>query len=208
MADARPSLWWLPNAMTLARVALAPVVLVAYGAGFGVRAGEVGAPTGGQQVWLAVALGAFILAALLDAADGFFARRLNAESDLGRLLDPVADKALAAAAFCALLAWGSDGLWGPELAPPVFLILARDALVSGLRAHAGGRDAVVAPSYAAKVKTVLEFVALGVLLAAPLAIFQGFLGQTVAKGGLGLLWVAAGLAVWTGALYARDALKK
>ncbi len=172
----------LPNALTLARiVAVVPAVVLV------LLPGPAAA---------AAAVGVFIAASLTDWLDGWLARRLGVVSAFGRLLDPIADKLLVTAVLFALVADGR--LAGIHLAAAI-AIVGRELLVSGLReylaATGAGGLAVTGP---AKWKTAAQMVGLTALLAVPLV--PGT--DAVHLAGLAGLWVAAGLTVWTGWLYA------
>ena len=121
----RHSLYWLPNALTVSRIISIPFIIwgvlsIAYSwGGFLSKAWVVG--------------GLFVLAAITDFLDGYFARRWNLVSDFGRMIDPIADKLLVAGcliAFCIV----SNGHW--TFLTPALLIIGRDILVSGVREHA------------------------------------------------------------------------
>lgn len=134
--------------------------------------------------------GLFVAAGLSDALDGWLARRLNIVTELGSILDPVADKVMHAAALIMLTADGRV----PAVAAAILLV--RDFLVGGLRQTEQGRGAL-AVSGVAKVKTALQFLALSVLLFAP-----GVPGmEWPVTAGLTLLWVCVALSLWSGSLY-------
>lgn len=196
----------LPNILTALRLALAPLLPALYWI----------APRPAAD-WIALVL--FAIAMATDFFDGWLARRLRLESDFGRMLDPIADKA---AVLIALFLWAT--LWhvdrpGAPLDPLAFggvlLILLRELVVSGLREHLGG--AALRVSKLAKIKTALQGVALGALFwdqalragrqaecaeaACRLAVAQSDLSAAA----LTLLWGAVGLTLWTGAEYARSA---
>ena len=152
------------------------------------------------MLWLAtrpgwVAAGLFVAAGVTDWADGVLARRLarttGRSSAFGRMLDPIADKLVVAAALLGLAAVG--GLEGSGLYA-AGVILGRELLVSGLREFVAGR-ATLPVTWLAKAKTAAQFVAVGSLLAWP--------GTPV---GEALLWVAAVLSAWTAAGYVRATL--
>lgn len=168
-------MWTLPNILTIARVIAAPLVLVALVAVDG-AAGRV----------LAFAL--FSLAAITDFLDGYLARRLNQVSGFGRMLDPIADKAMVAVAGAGLL-----GLYGLDwrIASPIALILLREVMVSGLREYLKGA-AVLSVTQLAKWKTTAQMVAIGALLLGE-AGFDWLPGV-----GIALLWIAAALTLQTG----------
>jgi len=114
----------------------------------------------------ALAVTIFIIAALTDYFDGVIARRFGAISDFGKLVDPLADKLLVMAALVMLLGQRDD-LYGDPWVPPwmVFMVLAREMWVTGLRGVAAARGIVVAASSAGKVKNVMQMVAIVFLLA-------------------------------------------
>lgn len=134
--------------------------------------------------------GIFVIAGISDALDGWIARRLNMVTELGAILDPVADKVMHAAALIMLAADGRV----PALAAAV--LIARDFLVGGLRQMEEGRGAL-AVSPVAKAKTALQFLALSTILLAP-AIATA---EWLITAGLGLLWSSVALSIWSGSLY-------
>lgn len=144
-----PGAWTLPNLLTMLRVLAAPLTALVFA--FLPRP---------MADLLALAL--FILAALTDYLDGWLARRLNQVSALGRMLDPVADKAMVTIALATVMA-----LRGPHwlILIPAAAILLRETLVSGLREALAGR-AVIHVTRLAKWKTAAQMAALGLLLAA------------------------------------------
>ncbi|MGV6819490.1 MAG: CDP-alcohol phosphatidyltransferase family protein [Parvularcula sp.] len=134
-------------------------------------------------IWGAFAL--LVLAALSDFADGKIARERGEVSTIGTALDPIADKIVVVTMMIALTA--AQKITGVHLIA-VNLIIAREVLISGLReATAGGLDLPV--TFLAKIKTTVQFIALGLVLIAPSSI------------ALLALWTAAGLTLWTGWQY-------
>ena len=104
----------------------------------------------------------FILAAITDWFDGYFARKLNLSSAFGRFLDPVADKLMVAAALIILVQWHPDIV----MAISAIVIISREIAVSALRewmAELGNRTSV-AVSYVGKLKTAFQMIAITVLL--------------------------------------------
>ncbi len=211
-------IWTIPNVLTLARLAAAPGIAVPF----------LVLPRGEAEIW---ALGIFLAAALTDALDGWLARRLGQESALGRVLDPIADKAMVVLALALVLAlhgvpflgagwvvtaWGLTGVapiaW--PIAVPVALILFREILVSGLR-EAVGAGPHLAVTRLAKAKTAAQMTAIAVLLAIGPAEQAADGGNATARalrpalylGGLGLLWLAALLTAITGWDYAVKAFR-
>ena len=182
-------LWTIPNLLTIARTAAAPGVALAFAL----------LPRPAAD-WVALLL--FTAAALTDFLDGWLARKWNQTSGFGRMLDPIADKAMVVIALAVLM--GLHGT-GPALALPVAAILLRETLVAGLREYLGGA-AVLSVTTLAKWKTTAQLVAIGLMLApGPVASLGGPDG-VVALAGLALLWLAAALTVITGWDYCRKAL--
>jgi CDP-diacylglycerol--glycerol-3-phosphate 3-phosphatidyltransferase/cardiolipin synthase len=179
---ARAHIASLPNLLTFGRIAAVPVVVVALYA--------LSAPTGHV-----VACVVFVSACLTDWLDGYLARVWDQQSELGRMLDPIADKLLVGATLLMLVHDGTiDG-------PAIFaaaIILCREILVSGLREFLAGLNVKVHVTALAKWKTGVQMVALATLLAAPAV--EGFL-PGLAVVGMTLLWSAALLTLWTGSDY-------
>src|SRR3984957_15738145 len=137
----------LPNALTIMRILLVPVFVVAY-----VLPGD------------AARLAAFVvfaLAGVSDWLDGFAARKLKAGSNFGRMLDPIADKVLVAVALMMLVAEGTSlpshnpvtGALSLLRLVPAVIILSREILVSGLREFLAGTRGSGAGTAIAKFKT-------------------------------------------------------
>ena len=138
----------LPNLMTMARLALIPVFILAF---------YLPVDWSG---WLAMVI--FVIAGITDIIDGWLARRWQQTSRFGAFLDPVADKLIVAAALVLLVQTHATA-W---MAIPAVVIISREIAVSALRewmAEIGAR-ASVAVSWVGKVKTVLQIVAIAVLL--------------------------------------------
>ena len=174
-----------PTWLTLARILATPVVAFLM------------AMDGPRGSILAAAL--FALAAVTDWLDGYLARKWNQTSKLGAMLDPIADKLIVGITLAMLLWLGALSGW--HVAPAI-IILGREILVSGLREAMAGMNAPRIPSsFAAKIKTAAQMVALTLLTLGPAS---GILG--IVQVGQALLWVAAGLTAWTGAAYLRAAL--
>ena len=177
-----------PNAVTALRIVLVPVLVGAF-----FIAGAAGA-------WLGFAV--FAAAALSDFLDGWLARRLDQHSLLGRILDPIADKLLVAAALVMLVTEGA----APVIA--ALAILCREFLVSGLREALAGR-VTLAVQPLAKWKTAAQMGAIALLLLAPAAApsLPEAAGDALACAGEGLLWLAAVL-TWASAIgYVRDSVR-
>ena len=146
------------------------------------------------------ALALYILAAGTDWLDGVLARRLNATSPFGRMLDPIADKLLLSGCLFALAAVDD---WGWALFVPALLIILREFLVSGLREFVSSHDIVLHVTAVAKFKTAVQLIATGLAIGVPLA------PAAWPAGGLAtvLMWFAAVLTVATGGDYFRKVLQ-
>lgn len=186
----------LPNKITLTRICLIPVFAVV----FLVEA----IPYRGL-----IACGIFVLAACTDFLDGHIARARGLVTDLGKFLDPIADKVLVSTALILLLcrpsAWDflELGGWLPAaLGVCVALILAREQIVSGLRMVAAAKGVVLAADLSGKIKTTVQDIAVAALLAAAdLYALHGLTGTVVCAVGLIGIALATVLTVWSGVVY-------
>ncbi len=140
----------------------------------------------GLAAWLV-----FVIAAASDWVDGFLARRYEAVSVLGKLMDPLADKVMVTAALIMLIPLGRLPAW------VALVILAREMMVTGLRGVASASGIVVAASGLGKIKSIMQYIGLGTLIF-PLGVVPiPWLHQI----GLGLIYVALVLTVWSGLDY-------
>ena len=176
----------LPNLLTVSRIVAIPVVIGSFYV------------SGDYARWFACAL--FSAAALTDWLDGHMARRWQQQSEIGRFLDPIADKLLVSATLFMLTTFGR---LSTEAVLPALVILCREILVSGLREYLAGLRVGMPVSRLAKWKTVIEMVAIGVLIVGNAG--PGFL--PVAAIGEMLLWVAALLTLVTGYDYLQAGLR-
>lgn len=94
----------------------------------------------------------FVVASLTDWLDGYLARKLNLITDLGKLLDPLADKILISAAFIAMAAKGLAPFW------IVVFIIAREFLITGLRTLAASKGVILAAEKMGKHKTISQMI--------------------------------------------------
>jgi cardiolipin synthase (CMP-forming) len=176
----------LPNILTVLRIALVPVFVLAFWL------------PGDTARWTAFVL--FAIAGISDGLDGFLARKYDAGSDFGRMLDPIADKILVGVALMMLVA---DGRFDGWKLVPALVILSREILVSGLREFLAGAQVGVPVTFLAKIKTTMQIVAIGAMILGPIA-------DREVPGALAFayiaLWVAAGLTVATGYAYLRAGL--
>src|SRR5215472_2724388 len=200
----------LPNLVTGLRLALALAVVLALAVAGGAASWLTGPPPESLRFALERwAFAAFVLAALSDFLDGWLARRLSATSIWGAMLDPIADKALVAAAIPGLLALGPN----PAVILPSALILIREFTVSALRETVAGKGLSLPVTQLAKWKTTLQLVALGAELI--VASWRAFSlpddPPLIARAALGahvLLWIAAAVTLITGAQYWASAQTK
>ena len=172
----------LPNLLTLSRIAAIPILVLLI---------AINAP---MADLLACAL--FALAGITDWLDGQLARSRKQLSDLGRMLDPIADKLLVGATLMLLVGFHRLPAFGIY---PAIVIMLREILVSGLREYLAGIRVGLPVTKLAKWKTASQMLALGVLLLGDPGAHLLGLGwiPTADLGGL-LLWAAAGLTLVTG----------
>ncbi|WP_240675004.1 CDP-alcohol phosphatidyltransferase family protein [Cellulomonas endophytica] len=150
---------------------------------------------GRDGVWRWAALGVFVLAAATDRVDGWLARRSDSVTDLGKLLDPIADKLLMGAAL-VLLSWQGELWWWVTA-----VVLVRELGITLLRL-ALLRMVVLPASRGGKAKTVLQTVALGLYLL-PLDRLPALVGVVAAV----VMAAALLVTVLTGLDYVRTALR-
>lgn len=173
----------LPNVLTLLRVAAIPLLVVL---------AQLGAPWGN---WGAAAL--FGMAAITDWLDGWLARRTGQTTVFGAFLDPVADKLIVATALVLLTARFDTLL----ITLSACVVIGREIVISALREWMArlGKEASVAVTRVAKVKTALQMVAISLLLLLlpqHMASLWFLLGQS-------LLVIAVLLTLWSMAVYLR-----
>ncbi len=130
----------------------------------------------------------FVIAAITDFFDGFIARNFNAISKLGEILDPLADKMLVLGAFLGLLYLHRANAWA------VYLILVREFFITGLRVVMASEGLSVKASFAGKIKTVFQMIAIGFLL------MNWPCGNC-------LLWIAVILTIYSGLDYLKVYIK-
>ena len=165
----------LPNKLTIARIIAVPFFIAAY-----------------YLEWHLVAFLIFIAASFTDLLDGKIARKYNLVTNFGKIMDPLADKVLVYSAFCLMV---------PDPVPGwmLIIILAREFLVAGVRTVAASEGIVIAAAMSGKIKTVLQMVAVCMLLMAPVINTSWFLilGKIV-------LWAALVMTVISGVQYVVD----
>ena len=186
----------LPNLLTYGRILAVPLVVLCF-----FLEGELQSSEFAR--WSAFAI--FIVASLTDYLDGYLARAWKQTSNIGRMLDPIADKLLVATCLL-LLAADTDnrgGIAGWSLWAAI-IILCREILVSGLREYLAALKVSVPVTQLAKWKTAIQMVAIAALLLGPA-------GDKIVpywtQMGITLLWVAAIVTLYTGYDYFRAGAK-
>ena len=178
----------LPVVITLSRIVACPVIF------FAVQAEDVGLRF--------VAFVIFVLAALSDALDGYIARRYDLVTDLGKLLDPIADKFLLVSTFVPIFLISNRGFesehipfWGALSGWVLFIIFGREALITIFRSYGARQGIIIAAGKSGKRKTLLQFLfAGGLLLWYPLNV----LATTQVWDGVGWAWSEVFFLVWSG----------
>ena len=164
----------LPNKLTLLRIILIPVFIVVLM----------------RESYFASA-GIFIAASATDALDGHIARKYNLITNFGKIMDPLADKLLVTSALVCLVELSQVPGW------MVIVILAREFIITGLRAVAAGDGVIIAAGKSGKLKTVLQMTALAIILLQnwPFALFTDLdVGRIV-------LWAAVVMTIYSGVEY-------
>ena len=168
----------LPNWLSLARIAAVPVIVLL------LLFGE-----GSQATSIAAAI-VYLLAVLTDLLDGYLARKYKLETNLGRFLDPLADKLINMAALIMLIPLGRVAAW------MVLLILGREIAVTGLRSIAVTEGVVISASSLGKQKTLTQNIAIFCLIW-----YYPLLGIDLNSVGLVMLWLALVFTYWSGIRY-------
>jgi len=201
---AQHPLHWLPNALTIGRICVIPILVI------GIIALGLGYESPFARSW--VLGGVFIGAAFTDFLDGYLARKWQVVSGFGRMIDPIADKLLVAGCLIAFMI-AAKGEW--LFVVPGLAIVFRDILVSGAREHAALTGRVMPPTKLAKWKTAAEMLAIAVLILwalgkayLPIDDVIPDIALWARRIGLTVLWIAALLSVYTGSLYLRAAVRK
>jgi CDP-diacylglycerol--glycerol-3-phosphate 3-phosphatidyltransferase len=175
----------LPNLLTLFRIFVTPLFFILF----------FYFPT---RVFSLLASLLFALASLTDFLDGYIARRWNLETSLGKFLDPLADKLLVAVALIMLIPLDRVPSW------IVAVIIGREILVTGLRVVAVSEGLVISASRLGKYKTVLQILSVICLLIHyeyHLTVKSSYLLINFHEVGMGLLWIAMFVTLWSGVDY-------
>lgn len=154
----------LPNTITLVRILMIPFIMLFI--------------LLDNSVANMVATILFLVASCTDGLDGHYARSMNQVTTLGKFLDPLADKLLIIATLTCLISLDRVG------AVAVILIIARELMVTGLRAIAADAGVIIAASYFGKVKTVSQIIAVTyILLAGTIMVLPLWIGTV-------LIWIS------------------
>lgn len=178
----------LPNLLTAFRIGMVPLLVMV-----------MFIPANSAR-WFALFL--FSLAAITDFFDGYLARKHSTQSDLGTLLDPIADKFLVLASLLMLIAIGT--LSGLNVVAAI-IILGREILVSGLREFLANSSVKLPVTQLAKWKTTIQMIALGFLIVGPAG--ASVIPGSVLIGIIGI-WFAAIITVITGYQYVAQGILK
>lgn len=178
----------IPNYLTYLRIAVIPALVMVFFL------------KGNWGYWLSAGL--FLLASITDWLDGYLARVLSAQSNIGRFLDPIADKLLVATALLLLVQSNTDDTTRADIIPAI-AIVCREILVSGLREFLAEIRIGVPVSKLAKWKTAVQMAAIFLLLlgaGGPLWLHADILGRI-------FLWLAGILTLVTGYVYVKTGWK-
>ncbi|QKY69086.1 CDP-diacylglycerol--glycerol-3-phosphate 3-phosphatidyltransferase [Lentibacillus sp. CBA3610] len=146
----------IPNKMTLSRILLIPIFIILLTVPFNWGEWDIGETVLPVSHFAAALL--FIIAAATDWVDGYYARKNNLVTNLGKFLDPLADKLLIAAALILLVELGLAPGW------VAIIIISRELAVTGLRLVAAGEGIVLAAGSMGKLKTATQMIAIALLL--------------------------------------------
>ncbi|QCE33749.1 CDP-diacylglycerol--glycerol-3-phosphate 3-phosphatidyltransferase [Acetobacteraceae bacterium] len=182
----------LPNLLTLLRVVAIPIIILflAFETSF----------------WRVMCCGLFILACVTDYLDGALARRQKVQSELGRIMDPIADKLLVACLLLVLAGLGHLSDYGTLYA--AILILFREIMVGGLRDYASAAGSKIPTIRIAKWKTAVQMTGLGFLIVGKSGgVWLGLPQVPVTLIGAVLLWISV-IPTWiSGLIYLRYAVQ-
>ena len=184
----------LPNILTYARIVAVPLVVLCFYFEGRLQSSDLAR-------WSALAI--FTAASITDYFDGYLARAWQQQSNIGRMLDPIADKLLVSTCLLLLAADTDRTIAGWTLWAAI-IILCREILVSGLREYLAALKVSVPVTQLAKWKTTMQLLAIGFLLAGPAG--DKILPYTT-QIGITLLWVSAIVTLYTGYDYFRAGLK-
>lgn len=175
-------IWNIPNLLTFFRIALIPVLVFLL--------------LSSSELFSILSVLVFSIASITDWLDGYLARKMNIVTNLGKFLDPVADKLLIAAALVMLVGLGRVPAW------MVVVIIGREIAVTGLRSIASSEGIIIAASDLGKGKMIIQISAIiGLLL------HYQYMGIDFHAVGILLLWIALALTTWSGFDYFNKFIK-
>ncbi|PIE51564.1 CDP-diacylglycerol--glycerol-3-phosphate 3-phosphatidyltransferase [Candidatus Fermentibacteria bacterium] len=163
-----------PNRLTVARIVMAPVIMILLQMG------------NGLPRW--AALGFFVAAALTDMVDGYLARKYGWISNLGKFLDPLADKLLVALAWIGLARLGLIAQW------TTYIIVGRELLITGLRSIAAYAGVLILPSGLGKWKAAVQMFTVSYFMLVSV-LDSNSAGRVVLLAGNIAVWIAIVLTV-------------
>lgn len=178
----------LPNKITVSRVLLIPVFMVFMLVNFGFGTVTIAGTTIQTGHFIGGLI--FIIASITDWLDGYIARKHKLVTNMGKFLDPLADKLLVSAAFIILVELGTAPAW------IVIIIISREFAVTGLRLILAGGGEVVAANQLGKLKTVAQILAIVSLL-----LNNVFFESIGVPFGMIMLYVALIFTIWSGVDY-------
>lgn len=155
MTKSKSSIWTMANVVTVIRICLVPVFVVALLSDWPAWMPD---PVFAQRAKPWVAMFIFILLSCTDALDGYLARSRNEVTAFGQFVDPLADKIMVAAALVSLVDLHILPAW------IAILILSREFIISGLRMLAANKGTVIAASWYGKAKTVFQIIAIALFI--------------------------------------------
>nr|WP_315019704.1 CDP-diacylglycerol--glycerol-3-phosphate 3-phosphatidyltransferase [uncultured Aminipila sp.] len=167
----------LPNKLTVGRVIAVPFFVVLYLMGYNL-----------------IAFLIFIVASLTDMLDGKIARKYNLVTNFGKIMDPLADKILVYSAFCLMVGNGLVPAW------MLIVILAREFAIGGMRTVAASEGIVIAAGMSGKIKTVLQMIAVPLLLLVNVEAFASIL-PFITMLANGFLWASLIMTIYSGVEY-------
>ncbi|MBF4500004.1 CDP-diacylglycerol--glycerol-3-phosphate 3-phosphatidyltransferase [Savagea sp. SN6] len=178
----------LPNKITVLRVLLIPIFIIFMIVDFGMGDLSFGGVTISIERFIGTLI--FIIASMTDWLDGYLARKHNLVTNMGKFLDPLADKLLVSAAFIILVEMHLAASW------IVIVIISREFAVTGLRLLLAGEGEVVAANNLGKIKTVAQLLAIILLL-----FDNAFFTLANIPAGDIMLYIALIFTIWSGADY-------
>jgi len=176
LASAEREIINLPNAITLLRIGLIPVLFFLL--------------TSPGETWSLIIAIIFVCAALTDLLDGYIARRYQIVTTMGKFLDPVADKIIVNTAMILMIPIGRIPAW------MVAIIIIRDFVVDGMRSIASSEGVVIDASNLGKQKTLCQIFAVTALM-----IHYPVFGIDAHTVGIAVLYLALFLTLYSGADY-------